>query len=85
MAYMILCVRFTPVVHACGSLPTITALSARGATRDTGGWLALTRPGLAPGQKRRALLGALVVVVVVLVFVLRVAMQWRHETAYSRG
>jgi len=64
LAYMILCVRFTPVVHACGSLPTITALSARGATRDTGGWLALTRPGLAPGKKRRALLGALVVVVI---------------------
>ena len=69
LAYMILCVRFTPVVHACGSLPTITALSARGATRDTGGWLALTRPGLAPGKKRRALLGALVVVVVVVVVV----------------
>jgi len=67
LAYMILCVRFTPVVHACDSLPTMAALSARGATRDTGGWLALARPGLAPGKKRRALLGALVVVVVVVV------------------
>jgi hypothetical protein len=67
LAYMILCVRFTPLVHACCSVPTTAALSARGATRDTGGWLALTRPGLAPGKKRRALLGALVVVVVVVV------------------
>ena len=33
--------------------------SARGATLDTGGWLALTRPGLSPGKKRQASLGAL--------------------------
>jgi hypothetical protein len=33
--------------------------SARGATRDTGGWLALTQPGLAPGKKRQASLSAL--------------------------
>jgi hypothetical protein len=32
--------------------------SATGPTLDTGGWLALTRPGLSPGKRRRALLGA---------------------------
>jgi len=32
--------------------------SAAGPTLDTGGWLALTRPGLSPGKRRRALLGA---------------------------
>ncbi len=32
--------------------------SARGATLDTGGWLALTRPGLSPGKKHQASLGA---------------------------
>jgi len=29
------------------------------ATLDTGGWLDLTRPGLTPGQKCQASLGAL--------------------------
>ena len=54
------------VVHACHRFLPITALSALGATLATGGWLALTRnhfrslsrPGLAPGKKRQALLGA---------------------------
>jgi len=32
--------------------------SATGPTLDTGGWLTLTRPGLSPGKRRRALLGA---------------------------
>ena len=32
--------------------------SAAEPTLDTGGWLALTRPGLSPGKRRRALLGA---------------------------
>jgi hypothetical protein len=32
--------------------------SARGATLDTGGWLTLTRPGLPPGKKHQASLGA---------------------------
>ena len=32
--------------------------SATGATLDTGGWLALTRPGLSPGKIRQAYLGA---------------------------
>ena len=32
--------------------------SAAGATLDTGGWLALTRPGLSPGKIRQAYLGA---------------------------
>jgi hypothetical protein len=58
LAYKILCVRFTSVVHDGSSIPTKASLSARGATRDTGGWLALTRPGLAPGKKRQASLGA---------------------------
>jgi len=54
------------VVHACHRFLPITALSALGATLATGGWLALTRnrfrslsrPGLAPGKKRQASLGA---------------------------
>ena len=53
-------------VHACHRFLPITALSALGATLATGGWLALTRnhfrplsrPGLAPGKKRQASLGA---------------------------
>jgi hypothetical protein len=59
LAYKILCVRFTSVVHDGSSLPTKASLSVRGATLDTGGWLALTRPGLSPGKKRQASLGAL--------------------------
>jgi hypothetical protein len=42
-AYRILCVRFTPVVHVRSSLLTRPTLSAKDATLDTGGWLALTR------------------------------------------
>jgi len=59
LAYKILCVRFTCVVHDGSSVPTEASLSATGATRDTGWWLALTRPGLSPGKKRQASLGAL--------------------------
>ena len=33
--------------------------SAAGATLDTGGWLALSRPGLPPGKMRQAYLGAI--------------------------
>ena len=32
---------------------------SKNATRDTGGWLSLTRPGLSPGKKYQAALGAL--------------------------
>jgi hypothetical protein len=59
LAYKILCVRFTCVVHDSSSIPTEASLSVTGVTLDTGGWLALTRPGLAPGKKRQASLGAL--------------------------
>jgi len=59
LAYKILCVRSTSVVHDGFSIPTKASLSATGVTLDTGGWLALTRPGLAPGKKRQASLGAL--------------------------
>ena len=51
-AYRILCVRFVRLVHQ--SLD-----SATDATLDTGGWLALTRPGLSPGKMRQAYLGAI--------------------------
>ena len=43
LAYKILCVRFTSVVHVCYSSLPFATLSARGATLDTGGWLTLTR------------------------------------------
>ena len=43
LAYKILCVRFTFVVHDGYSVPTAASLSAKGATLDTSGWLALTR------------------------------------------
>ncbi len=33
--------------------------SATGATLNTGGWLALSRPGLSPGKMRQASLGAI--------------------------
>jgi hypothetical protein len=46
LAYKILCVRFTCVVHDGFSVPTKASLSATGATLDTGGWLALTRDPL---------------------------------------
>lgn len=50
-AYRILCVRFVRLVHQSPD-------SATDATLDTGGWLALTRPGLSPGKMRQAYLGA---------------------------
>jgi hypothetical protein len=46
LAYKILCVRFTPVVHVCYSSLPFATLSVGGATLDTGGWLALTRDHL---------------------------------------
>ena len=67
LAYKILCVRFTSVVHVCYSFPTMrNAVRQRRNTRY--GWVvspseksyrSLTRPGLAPGKKRQASLGAL--------------------------
>ena len=51
-AYRILCVRFVRLVHQSPD-------SATDATLDTGGWLALTRPGLSPGKMRQAYLGAI--------------------------
>jgi len=51
-AYRILCVRLPHLVHG---LPR----SAMGPTLDTGGRLTLTRPGLSPGKRRRASLGAI--------------------------
>jgi len=53
-AYRILCVRFTSFVRQPD-----TSGSAVGATLDTGGWLALARPGLSPGKMRQAYLGAI--------------------------
>jgi hypothetical protein len=53
-AYRILCVRFTSFVRQPD-----TSGSAVGATLDTGGWLALSRPGLSPGKMRQAYLGAI--------------------------
>ena len=53
-AYRILCVRFTSFVRQHD-----TSGSAVGATLDTGGWLALSRPGLSPGKMRQAYLGAI--------------------------
>ena len=53
-AYRILCVRFTSFVRQHD-----TSGSAVGATLDTGGWLALARPGLSPGKMRQAYLGAI--------------------------
>jgi len=52
LAYKILCVRFTSVVHARSSVLTKASLSARGATLDTGGWLALTRDRPDPSPDR---------------------------------
>ncbi len=67
LAYKILCVRFTSVVHVCYSIPALcTAVRQRRNTRY--GWVvspyersscSLARPGLAPGKKRQASLGAL--------------------------
>src|SRR5690606_28951561 len=55
--------------HPCGlqdSLCTLTSPIVRGlprsslrSTLDTGGWLTLSRRGLAPRKRRRALLGAI--------------------------
>jgi len=50
---MILCVRFTCFVHP------FTQGSATDATLDTGGWLTLSRRGLAPRKMHQASLGAL--------------------------
>ena len=50
--YRILCVRLPRLVRR---LPH----SATGPTLDTGGRLTLTRPGLSPGKRRRACLGAI--------------------------
>jgi hypothetical protein len=46
-------------VYACPAIHFVREAqsSAAGPTLDTGGWLALTRPGLSPGKRRRALLG----------------------------
>ena len=52
-ACMILCVRFTCFVRSAWRN------SATGATLDTGGWLTLTRQGLAPCKMHQASLGAL--------------------------
>ncbi len=41
------------------SLSTLRPYSAMDARLDTGGWLALTRPGLSPGKIRQASLGAI--------------------------
>ncbi len=56
-ARMVLCVHFKPVVSLF--LLTSFLASFRLATLNTGGWLALTRPGLAPGKKRQSSLGAI--------------------------
>jgi hypothetical protein len=52
LAYKILCVRFTCVVHDGSSILSKASLSATGATLDTGGWLALTSncPCLSPDR-----------------------------------
>ncbi|WP_133512245.1 HigA family addiction module antitoxin [Candidatus Thiosymbion oneisti] len=50
----------SPTDRVCSSIHTKTVLSVLGATRATGGGLALTRPGFAPGKKRQASLGALI-------------------------
>lgn len=52
-AYMVPCVRFRPFVRFVARLS-----SSRSATLGTGGWLDLTRQGLAPCKKRQACLGA---------------------------
>jgi hypothetical protein len=51
-AYRMLCLRF-----ACFVRPSLD--SATDARLDTGGWLALTRPGLSPSKIRRASPGAI--------------------------
>jgi len=59
-ACTILCVRFTHFVHLLKCIPFKTHFgSAMGATLDTGGWLALSRQGLAPCKMHQASLGAL--------------------------
>ena len=63
MDYMILCVRFTYLVHlvASKSLISVSRIpdSAIGATLDTGGWLNLTWQGLTPCKMHQASLDAL--------------------------
>jgi hypothetical protein len=67
LAYKILCVRFTSVVHVCYSVPTM-GIAVRQRRNTRYGWVVspserslgpLTRPGLAPSKKRQASLGAL--------------------------
>ena len=52
LAYKILCVRFTCVVHDGSSILSKASLSATGVTLDTGGWLALTRNHPDPSPDR---------------------------------
>ena len=59
LAYRLLCLRFTSFVRLRPQIPFRRFRSARGARLDTGGWLALTRRGLSPRQKRQASLDAL--------------------------
>ncbi|MEQ1560300.1 MAG: hypothetical protein ABL933_15370 [Methyloglobulus sp.] len=47
VAYVVLCVRFAPLVHVCRSCNRLQR-SAKDATLDTGGWLDLARQGLSP-------------------------------------
>jgi hypothetical protein len=60
MAYIILCVRFSYLVHPVASQSQISVSrildSAIGATLDTGGWLNLTWQGLTPCKTHQALL-----------------------------
>ena len=58
VAYVVLCVRFAPLVHICRSQNRLQH-SARDATLDTGGWLDRARQGLSPCKKRQASLAAL--------------------------
>ena len=53
-AYTILCVRFTHFVRLL-ELQLLNSGSAMDATLDTGGWLDLTRQGLAPCKMHQAL------------------------------
>src|SRR5947209_33101 len=53
-AYRILCLRFAHLVRRVYHHD-----SAMDARLDTGGWLALTRQGLAPCKRRQAYLGAI--------------------------
>ncbi len=58
MAYVILCVRFTWIVHSVAAAAADRYIrilnSASGATLDTGGRLDLTRQGLSPCKMHQA-------------------------------